>query len=153
MIFDRDDLVERWRDLRGGGVLLCHKTDSTNDTAAPKWQRWGFGPVPENARPRECAGSAAGLARELRLLEDAGSYEAYAERRGPAALPKTAAEMAVRRLAGPVGIRPPLRLPDVAESDVIDVPASPSLSFAEYATEAELRALMGAAASAMGQTW
>lgn len=119
--YTREHHLRCWRDFVNGGLSICHLTASSEDFPMgndPAWIAGGYQAVPENARPRECAGSVAAALREVRTLVNAGSYEEYARRR-PRGMTRATATLWVKRVQG-AGSWPRLREPLISEAEIVD---------------------------------
>lgn len=143
--YSRDERVEMWSALRAGeSQQSCHMTTSDRELfpegADPVWTEAGFRPVPEHARPRECAGAVAMADRELRRLQAAGSWERYHERY-PQGLTREVAAEASRLERRRVQV-------DVAE--LVDMTGGERLSAGELLSPEQVSALLGALAKVGG---
>ena len=151
--FGREELLKKWRALRSGAFLPCHMTSP--DRSAYAWSdeigACGFVRPADNSWPRECAGAAMALLREVPILAAAGSYEAYRRER-PAGLPREVFADMLARLTGDDTEQPRLRLPDRSQPDeVIDVASWPDITAADYLTNAELAELLAVALEAVDE--
>ena len=147
--FDRRGRIVRWRDLRTGTTFVCHLSVGDRkefpNGADPEWVAMGFEAIPEHARRRECAGSVAAGLREKRLLDDAGSWEEYLERR-PHGFTREAVALWGRRIEGQeVAGKAPLRQVEIADVEIVDPASDDNLSAEDLLTSKEALPIIGKA--------